>query len=149
MVSCILMTGYIFYQFFYAEVMQRDAILITRFAFTCLASPVTIALSIYLFRYFGWRLYKKIGADQRYIGMYQVYQLFVALMRMDVQLQVMLVLLVGLFWLEPNFLNQFQFYLDIGALVVNFILAAIGLLGVRYKALALAFTVLVLTSLLF
>lgn len=62
---------------------------------------------------------------------YQTYQIFVTFLRLDLQFQIMLILLVGLFWFDSNFASQYTFYLDIASVVVNIGFAVLGLIAVR------------------
>jgi hypothetical protein len=56
----------------------------------------------------------------------------------------MLILLVGLFWFESNFYQQYTFYLDLASVLVNIGFAVIGLIAVRkeMRALLIVFVVL-------
>lgn len=77
--------------------------------------------------------------------MYQTYQIFVTLLRLDLQLMIMLILCVGLFWLKSNFAHTAWFYLDLASLVVDGGLTVLGLIAVRTerKPIMIAFFVLV------
>lgn len=66
--------------------------------------------------------------------MYQTYQIFVTFLRLDLQLMVMLILCVGLFWLKTNFASTVWFYLDLASLLVNTGLTVLGLVAVRTES---------------
>jgi hypothetical protein len=65
--------------------------------------------------------------------MYQTYQIYVTFLRLDLQLMVMLILLVGLFWLKSNFAQTAWFYLDLASLLANTGLTVLGLVAVRLQ----------------
>eukprot|EP01122_Echinamoeba_exundans_P015601 TRINITY_DN7482_c0_g1_i1.p1 TRINITY_DN7482_c0_g1~~TRINITY_DN7482_c0_g1_i1.p1 ORF type:complete len:312 (+),score=36.43 TRINITY_DN7482_c0_g1_i1:120-1055(+) len=129
--SCLVMLLYVVYQFILTPVTERDTLLWARLIATAVMAPLTSILAILLFRKFGWRIYKKIGADGQLVSMYQTYQIYVTFLRLDLQLMVMLILLVGLFWLKSNFAQTAWFYLDLASLLVNTVLTVVGLIAVR------------------
>jgi len=81
-----------------------------------------------VYRSFGWRTYRKIGADVKLTSIYRSYQVMVSLIKVDLQFGINLVIVAGFFLYET-----FELYIDIGAIIVNIIWAGIGWLSVRVE----------------
>jgi hypothetical protein len=86
---------YVVYQFILTPIPERDSLLWARLIATAIMAPLTSILAVLLFRYvitvsttrvtprisnaapccrkFGWRIYKKIGADGQLVGSFAHY----------------------------------------------------------------------------
>lgn len=122
--------GFVFYQF--VEQFQHpeeieEIILWVRFLLTCLFSPLNLVFAYLAYKNFGWIVYKKIGASMEMTMMYTRYQQMIALLKLDVQIGINVVLIAGFFLYTTNI----QLYLDIGVLCSTVFLAAIGWVGIR------------------
>jgi len=85
-------------------------------------SPLNLVFAYLAYKNFGWVVYKKIGASVEMTMMYTRYQQMIALLKLDVQIGINVVLIAGFFLYTTNI----QLYLDIGVLCSTVFLAAIG-----------------------
>lgn len=104
-----------------------------------LAIPAVITISEiffiyllwYLFREFGWQVYKQIGADRRLKRMYFIYQIFICVLKFDYffffAFSLQLVLLV------PS-VSSIEKILTIIALPLTLVLLVVGYMGVRKES---------------
>jgi len=88
-----------------------------------------IALGWKIWTEFGWKLYKRLGADRRIKRMYAHYQIFVCLIKFDVFF--FIGFSVQLIWLVLN--KNWEFYVTCAALPFSFLLLVDGLLAARYE----------------
>lgn len=85
---------------------------------------------------FGWRIYKKIGADPHMRGvlcvhddmchtvaMYRVYQVFLTFVKMDWAMAVILVFTAGVFFIR---LDDYELYVNIMMIFVTLAWAMVG-----------------------
>jgi len=84
------------------------------------------ALGWFIYLAFGWKIFMKVGHDKEMRARYKIYQVFVTLMKFDIQLGVVLVSMAGLFLLsgDPSELG-----LVIGAMLVTVVWAFVGWYG--------------------
>jgi len=71
----------------------------------------------------GWYIYKRIGANQELREIYRSAQLFLAMIKFDLLFSLLLVILAGLYYLQPS---SIEFYLTIFAFILTFIWAVLG-----------------------
>ncbi|KAH8929491.1 hypothetical protein BT69DRAFT_1307032 [Atractiella rhizophila] len=92
------------------------------------AEVAFLALTWFIFREFGWQIYKKIGADRTLKKMYMWYQVFICLLKFDyfffISFSLQLVLLV-------ENLKDFERYLTIAAIPIILIGLFAGAIAVR------------------
>lgn len=95
-----------------------------------IAEIAYIALGWKIWREFGWKVYKRLGADRQVKRMYAHYQIFVCVMKFDVfffvGFSVQLVVLV----LDKN---DWEYYVTCAALPFSLVLLVDGLLAARYE----------------
>lgn len=75
----------------------------------------------------GWYIYKRIGANQELRDMYRSAQLFLAMIKFDLLFSLLLVVLAGLYYLDPN---DYELYLTVFAIIVTFGWAYLGWVAV-------------------
>lgn len=94
------------------------------------AEVAYIALGWKIWREFGWKLYKRLGADRQIKRMYAKYQIFVCIMKFDVFFFIgfsyQLIMLV----LDKH---DWEWYLTCAALPFSFLLLVDGMLAARYE----------------
>jgi len=124
-------TGIITYQFFWFREGTETDVLLVRFISVCVFTPVNIVLSIFVYRNFGWFVYRKIGASIHMIDMYRVYQQTISLLKVDLQFGVNLVM-VAWFFLTTE-LENYELYMNIVVIVLTFVWAGLGWASVRME----------------
>jgi len=90
----------------------------------CVIIYGTLCWFIYLA--FGWKIFMKVGHDKEMRDRYKTYQVFVTLMKFDIQLGVILVSMAGLFLLSAD---KSELGLVIGAMIVTVVWAFVGWYG--------------------
>lgn len=95
------------------------------------AEVAYIGLGWKIWREFGWKVYKRLGADRQIKRMYAHYQIFVCLVKFDVfffagfTVQLMLFVLVKKDW---------QWYVTCAAIPFSLLLLADGMLAAKYES---------------
>jgi hypothetical protein len=121
-------SAFITWQFFYSRANNEVITLWIRFISVCVFTPLNVILSIMVYRSFGWRMYKKLGADVELTHMYRTYQQMSSLIKVDLQFALNLVLASGFF-----VKTSLEIGIDIGALVIALLWAALGLVAIRME----------------
>lgn len=62
-----------------------------------LGQMVFLGLWYFVFKSFGWRLFKRVGANAAFVSMFRQYQSFLSVLKIDVQFMINIVLLAGFF----------------------------------------------------
>ena len=57
--------------------------MLVRLVLTCVFGPLTVIMGFFVYRQFGWRVYKKIGANIALGRLFRHYQAFVALLKVE------------------------------------------------------------------
>jgi len=124
----ICSTYFISYQFFNEDSKRTTEVpvLWLRFIFSCIFTPANIVLSVLVYKQFGWKMYKKIGADIKKIKMYRTYQQTVSLLKLEIQLGLNVVLVVVMFLFQGM-----DILLDIAACALTVIWALFGWYCIR------------------
>jgi len=119
---------FITYQFFSVSGQKTTeaSILLIRFIAVCIFTPANALMSYLAYRNFGWRMYRKIGADPLLLGMYTLYQQMLALLKLDLQFGINLVLIAGFFLFE-----NYELIGDIAAMILTLCWAALGWAAIR------------------
>ncbi|KAH8120555.1 hypothetical protein DFH11DRAFT_1757862 [Phellopilus nigrolimitatus] len=102
-----------------------------------IAEIAYIALGWKIWREFGWKVYKRLGADRKVKRMYAQYQIFVGVMKFDVFF--FIGFSVQLIWLVLQREN-WEWYVTCAALPFSFLLLLDGLLAARYENKYMMFT---------
>lgn len=89
-----------------------------------------IALGWKIWREFGWKVYKRLGADRRVKRMFAQYQIFLCIMKFDVFF--FIGFSIQLIWLVLNRQN-WEWYVTCAALPCSFLLLVDGILAARYE----------------
>jgi hypothetical protein len=105
---------------------DTNAVSWVRFAIACSCTVVNVGLSILVHNSFGWKVFRKIGASVELINVYTIYQIFSALIKLDLLISVNLVMLAGFFLYV-----DYELYIDIVALALTFVWALVGLVAGR------------------
>jgi hypothetical protein len=87
---------------------------------------LNLVLAFFVYRTFGWKIYKRVGADVNMLRMYKTYQYFVSVLKMDLFLLILGVSMIGLFLFEG-----YELYLDIGFILLSIFWAAYTIFIVR------------------
>jgi len=127
----VSVTGIITYQFFWLREGTEIIVLWVRFISVCVFTPVNIILSIFVYRNFGWFVYRKIGASIMMIDMYRVYQQTITLLKLDLQFGINLVM-VAWFFLSLE-LENYELYMNIVVIILTFVWAGLGWVSVRLE----------------
>ncbi|KAJ3416704.1 hypothetical protein HDV05_000534 [Chytridiales sp. JEL 0842] len=85
-------------------------------------------LAYYLYMEFGWKIYKKIGADPSMRNMFRVYQIFLMLLKLDVFFVFGFGIQFLVLIIQPN---DPEFALTIAAIPVMMLFLALAIYGVR------------------
>jgi len=94
------------------------------------AEVAYIALGWKIWREFGWKVYKRLGADRRVKRMFAQYQIFLCIMKFDVFF--FIGFSIQLIWLVLNRQN-WEWYVTCAALPCSFLLLVDGILAARYE----------------
>lgn len=90
-----------------------------------------IALGWQIWREFGWKVYKQLGADRQIKRMYAHYQIFVGIMKFDVFFFIAFsVQILGLILQK----NNWEFYVTCAALPLSFLLLLDGIIAARLES---------------
>eukprot|EP01111_Echinosteliopsis_oligospora_P016924 TRINITY_DN7174_c0_g1_i1.p1 TRINITY_DN7174_c0_g1~~TRINITY_DN7174_c0_g1_i1.p1 ORF type:complete len:323 (-),score=47.01 TRINITY_DN7174_c0_g1_i1:83-1051(-) len=106
-----------------------DGLLWARFACVCIFTPLNCILGWKTYKSFGWKVYRKIGADLRLQAMYRTYQIFSALLKVDLLFGFTLVLGIGLFQIG----SRLDLYMGLAMLILTILLVLIGAYAVRHE----------------
>jgi len=118
------------YQFFDKQSRNttEKLVLDIRLAAVCIFTPSNFVLSFFAFRSWGWRIYRRIGASVHLKFMYRIYQVFVSLIRLDLQFGVNLILIAGLF-----LFRNYELWIDVAVMLLTFGWAVMGWKAVRIE----------------
>jgi len=125
----IIIFAYSLYRFLNPAT-DRTYVLWAGFIVTTVLEPTNLVLAIFVYKSFGWRAFRKLGTDKDLLTMYQSYQIFSSLLKLDLFLGVIGVVMVGMFVIHGT-----ELYIDIGALIITFLWVILGWYGVRYERL--------------
>jgi len=106
-----------------------EIVLWIRFVSVCVFCPLNFILGWLTYKSFGWKIYRKIGANSELQSRYQTYQIFMSLVKMDLFMGTTLVLAVGMFQID----DHVEFYIDLAMLVLTIALAILGWMGIRHE----------------
>jgi len=131
----VFVTFFIFFQFFYSYFSNHSedvemAILWIRFLSVLIFTPINVILSFLVYRAFGWRIYRKIGASVELTDMYRVYQQWTAILKLDLQFGINLVMMAGFFLGHSGM----ELTVDIIALAITFLWALLGWFTIRSES---------------
>eukprot|EP01113_Clastostelium_recurvatum_P005444 TRINITY_DN12439_c0_g2_i1.p1 TRINITY_DN12439_c0_g2~~TRINITY_DN12439_c0_g2_i1.p1 ORF type:complete len:309 (+),score=60.65 TRINITY_DN12439_c0_g2_i1:32-958(+) len=131
LVVSLLITFYSAFNFFTLPdtYTSRPATVWIRFIAIMAFSPINIILGWLSYKSFGWRLYRKIGANADILHMYRTYQIFLSFLKMDLQFGLTIVLGVGMF-LHPD---NLELYLDLVFFLITLGWAVLGWYGIRHE----------------
>lgn len=136
-----ILFAYSLYQFIYAA-LNHESINIElwlRTIATSACEPANIIVAVFLYKSFGWRIYRLIGADAALQRLYRHYQLLTSMLKVDVTLGLMGITIVAL-WQHVKLQTVL---INIGAVAISLLYA-----GVTWFAAKRESTWLVLLSLL-
>jgi len=105
-----------------------EILLWVRLILTCIFSVCNIFLGWSAYHAFGWKIYRKIGADVETRKMFLCYQIFMSLLKLDFQFGFTLVLAVGMFYYDTFGL---ELIVDVVGFVLTIVWAVGGYYGVR------------------
>jgi len=138
MLATVLLTFYVFYQFFIgkAGTEQEKLIVLIRFIAMCVFFPANILGGYLVYRQFGWRMYKIIGASVELTRLYRNYQVFVSLVKTDLEIFFVGTLLVQFFVLDTSNTKKLIIEIIVNTCVVilSLVWVAIGWVGVRKES---------------
>jgi len=131
----LFMCGYVVFQFI-DQFYNKDSnltpthvyLMWIRFVSSCLFTPVNVGLAFSVYRSFGWKIFRKIGALPEMIQFYRTYQIAVSLLKFDLQFGVNLVTLAGFF-----LFSGYELIIDISAFVITIIWAILGWISLRHE----------------
>jgi len=98
LITSTIVMGYISFQFFEDGDIRTDIIPLTRFILGILFGLINYIIGFFAYRDFGWRMYKKIGAEINLVTMYQTYQMFISLLKIDLVFNIVGVAAVAIFF---------------------------------------------------
>lgn len=98
-----------------------------RLVSVCLFCPLNFVIGWLTYKAFGWKIYRKIGANITLQRIYTQYQIFLSLLKIDLLFALGLVLGIGLFQLD----NSTAFYIDLAMIPFTIMWAMVGWFGVR------------------
>jgi len=123
------LSSFIVYQFFFDRKNTEELVLWIRFICVCIFAPLNALFAFLVFRSFGWRIYRKIGADVELTKIYRSYQQMVSLVKFDLQFGTNIVIVAGFFLYE-----NYELYIDIAVITVTVLWAGLGWAAVRLEA---------------
>ncbi|KAN0006825.1 hypothetical protein ACTFIU_005017 [Dictyostelium citrinum] len=110
------------YQFYHIWSFNRDVVNSIRFISVLVFIPLNIALGIFSYKKFGWKLYRKIGTSIELRKLYKNYQIFLSLIKIDVFISGLVVSNLILFYLN----HIYEIYIDVAVFLLNFVWALVG-----------------------
>jgi len=116
------------YQFVEQDVTTEVIVLWIRFIAVCIFIPINIVMSYVCYKNFGWIVYKKIGASVEITSMYSRYQQMLALLKLDLQFGINLVVMAGLF-----LFSDWEIWVDAGVMALTIIVLGITWGGLRQE----------------
>eukprot|EP01091_Cochliopodium_minus_P020361 TRINITY_DN8872_c0_g1_i1.p1 TRINITY_DN8872_c0_g1~~TRINITY_DN8872_c0_g1_i1.p1 ORF type:complete len:317 (+),score=48.74 TRINITY_DN8872_c0_g1_i1:39-989(+) len=126
LVTSTLVMGYSGFQFYTMGSDRLTAVPLARFIVSICFGVINYILGYIVYQDFGWRMYRKIGADFNLVSMYKNYQIFVSLLKMDFLFNIVGVCSFGLFLFE-----DWEWIILIVSLLVTFGWIILGWLGSR------------------
>jgi len=96
-----------------------------------LAELAYVILGWSIWREFGWKVYKLLGADRRIKRLYMHYQIFACIMKFDVFFWCGFS--IQLIWMVLQSTN-FEYYITVAALPASLVVLLAGHLGARYES---------------
>jgi len=81
----ITVTTFTTYQFWFAPEKTEKIILWIRFISVSIFTPLNVVFAYLVYSAFGWAMYRKIGASLSLAAAYKRYQIFLALLKLDLQ----------------------------------------------------------------
>jgi len=121
-----LLTVYVVYQL---AVVEKDSVLnLLQVVVVILGDLAYCYFGYQLYLEFGWRIYKKIGADPQMRSMYKAFQVFMTFLKVDYQFQIVLLAQNLTLVLATD---DVEFYLNIVGVLIVTAVVALGVYAVR------------------
>jgi len=133
-VATLVECFYVIYQFIKKPTERKQHTVLARFVIVLALTSINLFLSWIVLKSFGWKLYKKVGADSVLVAMYKTYQKFTTVLRIDLLAQVLLALMAGIYIFtedQQGFIQGPEFIVDVIAVVLNFGWVVLGWQAIR------------------
>ena len=147
LITSTVVMGYVSWEF-YIIPERTDPVPMARFLLGIGFGLVNYGIGYIVYQDFGWRIYRKIGADVKLVSTYKTYQIFVSLLKMgpllpfsfsllplnptkkkDFLFNVVGVVTVGIFLVDN--VRDYELWLGVTSLILTFAWAILGLVGAR------------------
>lgn len=90
----------------------------------CVLQVFLVWLFVKTWKHFGWKLYRTVGANKSLITYFMKYQIFLSMLKIDVQFGLSLVLLAGFFLFDPA--SSTALWLNVVYVVISIVWAVLG-----------------------